>query len=68
MSVRSRRGSEFIRCFVKALRQGTSVDSIARKVTSEMAINKFRMAFDDDIIQVTMIPQIESSLRKILIF
>ena len=67
MSLRSETGSVFIKHLVNALRSGASIDTIMKQVTSEMSEKKYKVLSENEVISVTNVPQVESSLRKNLI-
>ena len=68
LAVRSPSGSPFIKYFADLLRKGSSIDDIMRRVTWKMCQRGFRIENGDDDINVKIAPQIESSLRKKLVF
>lgn len=67
-SVRSITGTPFIEVFCKYLREGASIDSIMKCVTAELSNKSFRIEHDADIISINISAQMETSLRKNLIF
>ena len=67
-AVRARNGSHFIRYFAGLLRKGASIDNIMKRVTMKICNKSFSIAHDQDIVSVKIAPQIESTLRKNLIF
>lgn len=67
-AVRDRFGSHFIKLFGELLRKGASIDDIMKRVTAKICNQPFKIKHDGDNISVRIAPQIESTLRKNLIF
>ena len=61
-------GSDFIKQFAKALREGVSFESIAKEVTSKICQNTYSVYMNGETNFLKVAPQFESSLRKNLIF
>ena len=67
-SVRTTNGTPFIEVFCKYLRKGASIDSIMKCVTAELSNEIYRVKHDGDVVSVNITAQMETSLRKNLIF
>ena len=67
-AVRARNGSHFIRYFADLLRKGASIDDIMKRVIMKICNKSFLIDHEQDIVTVKIAPQIESTLRKNLIF
>ena len=67
-AVRAQNGSHFIRCFGELLRKGASIDDIMKRVTMKICNKAFRIDHDQQHVTIKIAPQIESTLRKNLIF
>ena len=67
-AVRAQKGSHFIKYFGDLLRKGASIEDIMKRVTMKICNKSFSIAHEQDIVTVKIAPQIESTLRKNLIF
>ena len=67
-AVRAQNGSHFIRCFGELLRKGASIDDIMKRVTMKICNKSFRIDHEHEVVTIKIAPQIESTLRKNLIF
>ena len=71
LAVRGQDGSHFIKFFGELLRKGASIDDIMKRVTAKICNKSFRvrnLSVHDEDFQIKIAPQIESTLRKNLIF
>ncbi len=67
-AVRAQNGSHFIRFFGEFLRKGASIDDIMKRVTMKICNRSFSINHEQEVLTVKIAPQIESTLRKNLIF
>ena len=68
LAIRSTSGSHFIKLFGKFLRKNASIESIMKRVTKQICHKDYQIEHDGDIVKVRIAPQMESTLRKNLIF
>ena len=67
LAVRGPNGSQFIKFFGELLRKGASIDDIMKRVTAKICYKSYTVRHDGEI-KIKIAPQIESTLRKNLIF
>ena len=66
-AVRATSGSHFIKYFGEFLRRGASIDDIMKRVTAKICNKSFKIEHEG-VVTVKIAPQMETTLRKNLIF
>ena len=67
-AVRDKFGSHFIKLFGELLREGASIDDIMKRATAKICNQPFKIKHQGNEIHVRIAPQMETTLRKNLIF